>query len=323
MSGSASFASILRSLWTNTIGTSSSPNKPFPDKHFYMIWWRYSYEIATVITLYTNIKEHRRLEVREARFYRKSGPVAHDFFVFGIHDLEANDPSKPLTYIRVDCFGKDSASNSNTSTTGNLNQANSTEGCGLDPWQRFTGSFSSSAPPSDESIYPSAVMAYMRGSQSSVFYRKKADIEEYEFAVQFGQHTDPAALLMLASSIKDVAPEYTVADDDCFYFSKIVTELAVEVLGAEMVSVPSKKKNGGKPTLSTAKLLSEEEFKKLYEGARLRYGEKWGNFEERVSLSYPLIGDDEAYLVCFLKRMVRPSLDARKILVLIYTQTSK
>lgn len=268
-----------------------------------------SVEIRLVVSAFTFIKKHRRLEVREARFYRKAGSVPHDFFVFGIHDLVANDPSTPLTYIRVDCFGKDKAQTSNTMG----NRMSRAEDC-----NHFAGSFSSSTTPTDERIYPSAVKVCMRGSQTSVFFKRKADIQEYEFAVKFSQHTDPMALIILASSIKNIAPEDNVPHDNYYYFSKIIAKLVVEVLGAQTVSVPSTKKNAGKSTLFTQKLLSEEDFKILYEGASLRYGEKWREFEQRVSLSSIAMG--MVTLISHLfKRLVRPCADEDNKIVLIHT----
>ncbi len=72
----------------------------------------------------------------------------------------------------------------------------------------------------------------------------EGDAEKYESSVKFPQHTDPMRLLVIASTIKDIAPEYRVFGENCYFFSKMVVDLAAELLGGDVV--PSKKDKSGK-----------------------------------------------------------------------------
>lgn len=293
-------------------------NERFPDARFYIFE---SMPLESVLIIYSHILEHHRLKVKEVWLFKKSGAVAHEFIVFAVYDTQANDPTKPLSYIRIDRRGvisKDQAPTSTSKATGTRSISVLSTGdpttVTVAPAPAVGSRDDVDASVATPFVFPSTQNSSRleRLSPSSSFYlsesssslsayrtgddrfcmnesltallhkREESDVEKYELAVQFDQRTDPMRLLVLASTIRDVAPEYRVHSQNCYFFSKMVVELAVEVLGG--TAVKTAKSNAGKAAhLWPLPFLSDTEFKKLYEGAKLRYKEKWSEFEQEVS----------------------------------------
>ncbi len=87
-------------------------------------------------------------------------------------------------------------------------------------------------------------------------------------------------LLVLASTIKDVAPAYGILDRNCYFFANMVMDLAKDVLGGQVST--TKKASGKAAHLFPLPFLSGAEYKELFNAARKRYAEKWAEFEKDV-----------------------------------------
>jgi len=291
-----SFASLLPSLWKN-VQRALSINEPFPDSRFYLLE---TVLLETALIFFSLISEHWRLEVREVWLYKKKHDAAvQEFLVFGVHDIEANDPSTPISFIRVDHVGvqtkdEDTAGRATSSVvaTGNVTIQDLIGATGLDSH----GDAPATSLRRNDYKDSKVLSSFSSGSTYSPTHREagddtylmalsldallgQGDEENHELTVKFSQHMDPMYLLVLASSIKDVPLEHGAQSQNCHFFSRMVVELSVDVLGGK--AEPSRKNKSGKAgDVFALSFLADAEFENLYKGAKIRYEQKWAEFQK-------------------------------------------
>lgn len=236
---------------------------------------------------------------------------------------EDSDPPTRLTYVRIDRFFKvDKSNQAGPKKTGSsaaapttpaaadvaapqphpLSQATNGEPDTSSPSPSLhpdapsqsntpaqkKSSFSVSSASSSEASFSISPYAesddrfYMNESLSEMIYSNKK-VEKYETAVTFAGHMDPMELLVLASTIKDVAPGYKVYSHNCYFFAKIVLDLAVELFRGKAVQLKDGKHGRAAHLIPLPFLANDKKYLDLVDNAKKRYPAKWAEFEREVS----------------------------------------
>ncbi len=111
-------------------------------------------------------------------------------------------------------------------------------------------------------------------------------VAEYECSIEFAEPVDPLKLLVLASTLSDVAPRYHPLKENCYFFCSSVLDLSEQLLGGtqKLLAKQSKAGHAGH-RIPLPFLLGDNvsEYKKLVEEAKKAYGTKWDDFKQRVS----------------------------------------
>jgi len=144
---------------------------------------------------------------------------------------------------------------------------------------------STSSSDSLSSAFPAYVgqdKSFMALSLEELLYK---DSDTFDFSVVFpeSQPMDPMKLLVLASTVADVAPNYGVFKHNCYFFSKIVLDLSQTVLGGALDKLDSKKSKSGMVGgfLPLPYVLdSNPDYKKLLAEAAALFPAKWHKFEQ-------------------------------------------
>ncbi len=59
-------------------------------------------DLNVVLASYAKISEYERLELGNVWLYKRPGAIAYEYIIFAVHDMKANNPKKPISYIHID-----------------------------------------------------------------------------------------------------------------------------------------------------------------------------------------------------------------------------
>lgn len=268
------------------------------------IYIKSTVELRFALEVLSKVKTAGKIETRNAWALKEGGAIAHEYLVFPVYYPGA---SEPLFYIRIDRHGvppqpgeatsKATADANATHTevplvnsaSGDLDGVPQPEVPLLRPPapKRSVGSSSLSSSDSLYNLVPirnGEDRFTMNTQLEPLLHSKLSNADKYELEMTFAQPVDPMKFLVLASTVKDVAPEYRLHSLNCYFFSKMVVHLARDVLGAKLAEAGDNKLGKGFGFVPMP-FLFDDRFKDCLDSAKGKFAEKWAWFEREVSLS--------------------------------------
>lgn len=107
--------------------------------------------------------------------------------------------------------------------------------------------------------------------------------DEPEAEIYFSEHVNPLKLLVLASCIQTVAPDYSLLGYNCYFFTRVVSVLAEELFAGREMTREAGSTMGKVFGLLELHSLQGLNFKAKLEEVRVLYRQKWKAIEENVS----------------------------------------